>query len=83
MTRGIDPEFQAEIATRRAAAEAAQAAAARAWVEYRTWVLNEWITHKRGSAKEVAAALGISRGRLYQVRDKYLATGRIDPPPQQ
>ncbi len=80
MTRGIDPEFQAEIATRRAAAEAAQESARRAWVEFRVWVLTEWINNKRGSAKEVAAALGISRGRLYQERDKYLASGDIELP---
>jgi DNA-binding NtrC family response regulator len=78
MPRGIDPEFAAEIAIRRAQVERRRAEADAAWVEFRTWVLEQWLNEGRGSAVAVAEALGVNRARLYQIRDRYRELGRLD-----
>jgi hypothetical protein len=78
MPRGIDPEFAAELATRRAHVEQLRTEADEAWVQFRTWVLEQWIVEGRGSAVAIAEALGVNRARLYQIRDRYRDLGRIE-----
>lgn len=73
MPKGIDAEFAAELASRKAHVESLRNEADTAADEFHQWVLEQWLVHGKAAGNAVAEALGVSRTMLYRRRDAFLA----------